>query len=68
MKGGRLGFLERLVFTFMGPPEVGDVNAPADLPPRPARVCPRCSRPYDEHEVVRDTRLTWSRCPTPPEP
>lgn len=64
MKGGRLGLLERILLTFMGPPQVGDANAPVALPARPARRCPRCGQPYEQHEVVRDARLTWSRCPT----
>lgn len=60
----RRGLFERLLFRVMGPPQLGDVHAPmADLPPPPVTRCPQCRRPYDEHEVVRDPGLTYSRCP-----
>lgn len=60
----RLGFFERIMFSFMGPPQIGDVHAPArELPPRPVDLCSRCRRPYEEHEVVRDPGLTYTRCP-----
>jgi hypothetical protein len=63
----RRGRFERLMFSFMGPPQLGDLNAPVPvLPKRPVELCTRCRRPYDEHEVVRDPRLTYSRCPAPP--
>lgn len=55
---------ERLLFSVMGPPELGDAGAPpADLPPRPVDVCPTCGGPRDDHEVVRTPRLTYTRCP-----
>jgi hypothetical protein len=55
--------LERLLLSVMGPPQVGDPHAPSTRPiPEPA-ACPRCSKGYDEHQVVRDRNLTWSRCP-----
>jgi hypothetical protein len=61
---GRRGILERFLFSFMGPPQLGDVNAPpADLPVVPSARCPKCRLPYDEHEVVRDPGLTYTRCP-----
>jgi hypothetical protein len=60
---GRLGLFERGLFAFMGPPELGDLNAPpAAVPPRPVERCPRCGLPRDEHEVVRTPRLTYTRC------
>ena len=62
----RRGRFERLMFSFMGPPQLGDVNAPArELAPRPVELCGKCRRPYDDHEVVRDPGLTYSRCPDP---
>lgn len=65
--GGRRegrGLFERFLFSFMGPPEIGDLNAPPkDLPPRPVARCTQCSQPYDDHEVVRDPGLTYTRCP-----
>ena len=58
------GRFERVLFSFMGPPQLGDVNAPAaDLPARPVELCGKCGQAYDEHEIVRDPRLTYTRCP-----
>ena len=55
----RLGLFERSLFSVMGPPQLGDVNAPVpDLPARPVELCPKCEQPRDEHEVVRTPRLT----------
>ena len=57
------GWFERFLFSFMGPPQLGDPNEP--LKPRaarPAELCPRCGRPYDEHDVVRTAGGTFSRC------
>jgi hypothetical protein len=60
----RRGRFERLVFAFMGPPDLGDPDEPAaEAPPRPAELCATCGRPSDEHEVVRSARLTSLRCP-----
>ncbi len=63
----RRGLFERIMFSFMGPPQVGDVHAPArDLPARPVDMCPTCGQPRDDHEVVRTPRLTYTVCPGPP--
>lgn len=60
----RAGFWDRFLLSFLGPPQIGDVNAPlADLPPDTA-VCGTCGRPWAEHEIVRDPGLTYSRCPS----
>ena len=60
------GRFERVLFTFMGPPQLGDLNAPVrSLPVVPVAPCPTCGQPYDEHEIVRDPRLTYTRCPRP---
>ncbi len=59
-------WFERFVFRFMGPPQVGDHSAPvrASLPSRP---CATCGQPIEAHEVVREARLTYTRCPAPQE-
>ena len=58
------GRFERMLFSFMGPPQLGDVNAPVpERPAVPSAPCPKCALPYDDHEVVRDPGLTYSRCP-----
>jgi hypothetical protein len=63
---GPQGRFERVLFTFMGPPQLGDLNAPVRaLPVVPVAPCPTCGQPYDEHEIVRDPRLTYTRCPRP---
>ena len=57
---------ERVLFSFMGPPQLGDLNAPVrPLPVGPVALCPTCGSPYDQHEIVRDPRLTYTRCPLP---
>jgi hypothetical protein len=61
---GRSGRWERVLFSVMGPPQLGDAGASVREVPTPAVVaCPKCSEPYDQHEIVRDPRLTWTRCP-----
>lgn len=65
--GSGRGVFERIMFSFMGPPQVGDPNAPVRaLPPRPVDVCGTCRRPRDDHEVVRSPTLTYTVCPGPP--
>ena len=64
---GELGPVQRFLFSFMGPPELGDPDEPhRPAAPGPVALCPKCRQPYDEHEVVRDPRLTYTRCPAPP--
>lgn len=66
-QAGTLGRLETMMFGVMGPPQLGDVNAPLrELPPRPVELCGQCRLPYEDHEVVRDPGLTYTRCPPPP--
>ena len=63
----RLGLFERLMFSFMGPPQVGDGGGPVRaLPERPVELCSRCRQPYGDHEVVRAPGLTSTRCPQAP--
>jgi hypothetical protein len=48
----------------MGPPQLGDVNAPVRACDDPqAALCHRCSRPWDEHEIVRTPSRTYATCP-----
>jgi hypothetical protein len=58
-------WFDRFALSFMGPPQVGDLSAPVREIAQPVRLCPKCGISYDDHEVVRDPRLTWTRCPTP---
>ncbi|MCW2607459.1 MAG: hypothetical protein JWO60_2152 [Frankiales bacterium] len=65
-EAGKLGILETMMFGVMGPPQLGDVNAPIrERPARPVERCGRCRLPYEDHEVVRDPGLTYTRCPEP---
>lgn len=62
----RRSLVDRVLFSFMGPPQLGDLSAPAaPLPARPVERCSTCRQPYDDHEVVRDPGLTYTRCPPP---
>lgn len=58
------GWVDRVLLSVMGPPQLGDVNAPPrELPPGPVELCPQCHQPWDEHDVVRTPTLTYMRCP-----
>lgn len=64
---GRRGLFERLMFSFMGPPQVGDANAPSTYVADPAdQLCRRCGRPWDEHPITRTASRTYATCPDAP--
>lgn len=66
MRPSQLGF-ERFLLSIMGPASIGDPGAPMpELPARPVDLCPTCGGDRDDHEVVREPRLTYTRCPGPP--
>lgn len=55
---------ERVLFSVMGPPQLGHTGAPfREVTPPPVTACPKCAQPYDRHEIVRSPRLTYTRCP-----
>jgi hypothetical protein len=57
------GRIERVLFSFMGPPQLGDPNEPVrQREDRPAELCPRCGQPYEDHQVVRTARGSYTRC------
>jgi hypothetical protein len=60
----RRGLFERIIFSFMGPPQLGDVNAPIRASTRPVQLCPKCGKPYEDHQLVRTAGFTYTRCPT----
>ena len=62
----RRGLFERVLFSFMGPPQLGDVSAPIREVEQPVTLCSKCSLPHGDHEVVRTPRLTYTRCPEAP--
>lgn len=57
------GRLERMLFSVMGPPQLGSGDSGRELPAPAIELCATCRRPYDEHEIVREPRLTYTRCP-----
>ena len=60
----RRGLVERFLFSFMGPPELGDASAPSTYVPDPAAdLCHRCAQPWDRHERVHTGSMTYTRCP-----
>lgn len=59
------GRIERILFSFMGPPQLGDPREPEPVAPGAGTGrCPTCGDPYADHEVVRSPRLTYTRCPS----
>ena len=62
-KNGR-GLLERSMFTFMGPPQLGEDKAPEGyVPDETANLCHKCAQPWEEHERVHTGSMTYRRCP-----
>jgi hypothetical protein len=59
------GRWDRFLLSIMGPPTIGDVNAPIKHVEQPEDLCRRCGQPYTTHTVVRDPGLTYTRCPGP---
>jgi hypothetical protein len=54
-----------MLFSVFGPAQLGDNSAPVVQPTDPAVIsCPRCRRPWDEHESVRTNSRGYLRCPT----
>jgi hypothetical protein len=52
------------MFSFMGPPQLGDVNAPATVSIDPAlERCDRCDRAWTDHTTVRTASRTYLTCP-----
>ena len=58
------GLFERIMFSFMGPPQLGDNRAPEGFVRDPqADLCGKCGQPWDAHERVRTPSMTYTRCP-----
>jgi len=63
---GRLAWWEKLMFSFMGPPQLGENKAPQGYTPDPrAAHCDTCGQPWDSHERVRARNMTYTKCPRP---
>ncbi len=62
---GELNRLERFMFSFMGPPQLGEDKPPEGYTPDPrAALCHRCGQPWDSHERVNASNMTYTRCPS----
>ncbi len=56
-----------MLFSIMGPPQLGDLNAPRLLPPDAAAdLCDTCAEPWGRHGRVRTDNRTYLTCPDPP--
>lgn len=66
-RGDRLrgrGLFERMMFSFMGPPQLGSNAAREGFVPDPAAaLCHRCGKPWDDHERVHTGNMTYRPCP-----
>ena len=58
------GRFERCLFSFMGPPQLGDDRAPEGYVRDPAAdLCHRCAQPWADHDRVHTGSITHLRCP-----
>lgn len=65
-RSGERSRFERFLFSFMGPPQLGDHKAPDGYTPDPrANLCTKCDQPWDDHERVRASNMTYTKCPRP---
>ena len=52
------------MFSFMGPPQLGEDKAPEGYSADPrALLCTKCGQPWDAHERVRTSSMTYMACP-----
>lgn len=63
--GGKPSRAYRMLFSVMGPAQVGSLDAPVRPTPARVEVCRRCGQPQDEHILERLPDRTASRCPDP---
>ena len=62
-KPGR-GFFERIMFSFMGPPQIGENKVREGyVPDAAADLCPKCGQPWDAHQRVHTGTMTYRVCP-----
>ena len=64
---GKRGFfnrLNRVVYTFTGPAQVGIGRPEAPYEPPADPRCPICGEPMDQHRVDRSGERTQLYCPT----
>lgn len=63
---GDRGWWERLLFSFMGPPQLGThQDREGYVPDARAQLCTRCGQPWDAHERVHASNMTYTKCPAP---
>ncbi|WP_261566756.1 hypothetical protein [Frankia gtarii] len=56
----------RFLLSFMGPPQLGSLDAPPRPVPARVDICRSCGQPRDAHELERLADRTASRCPVGP--
>ena len=63
-RGGDAGFLERSMFSVMGPPQLGE-NKVRDgyVPDAGADICGKCGQHWNDHERVHTSSRTYLTCP-----
>lgn len=55
---------EKAMFSFMGPAQIGNNEAPEGyVPDEAANLCHKCGQPWDAHERVHTGTMTYRRCP-----
>jgi hypothetical protein len=55
---------EKVMFSFMGPPQLGENKPPAGyVVDDAANLCHRCGQQWSTHERVHTGTMTYRRCP-----
>jgi hypothetical protein len=55
---------EKIMFSFMGPPQLGENKAPAGyVADDTANLCHKCGLRWEAHERVHTGTMTYRRCP-----
>jgi hypothetical protein len=63
---GELQWWERFMFSFMGPPQLGENKVREGyVANEAANLCHKCSQPWDAHERVHTGSMNYRRCPAP---
>ena len=62
-----LGLFERTIFSFMGPPQLGDQKVREGyVADESANLCHKCGEHWDSHERVNTGTFAYRRCAVTP--